>query len=190
MRIISGKKRGHRLKTPDGGDIRPTKDQVREGLFGILTGGRYNLPLAELIVADVFAGTGALGLEAWSQGARQVVFIEKNSTALAALDANINAVEAEAETIVIRGDATSRLVWPTPPANLLFFDPPWQYQDADPDLAHIALVNLIHLEAIAEGAIISVEHDRRRPAVFPDHIEVLETREWGKTACTLGRYHR
>lgn len=76
MRIISGKRRGALLNVPSGGLVRPTADRVRQGLFNLLMGGRYGKPLDGVVVADVFAGSGALGLEAWSRGAETIVMVE------------------------------------------------------------------------------------------------------------------
>lgn len=186
MRIIGGKKRGTLLATPDSNLIRPTKDQVREGIFAILKGGRYRLAFDTLVVADVFAGTGAMGLEAWSQGAKQVIFIEQNRVALEILEKNIKKLGLGGDAIIIDQDATAPILWPAPPADLIFLDPPWQRQNDD--LAHGALVNLIDSKALAPNAIISIEHDRRGVPLFPEQIEILETRQWGRTACTLMRY--
>ena len=83
MRIISGKKRGTNMMAPEGGQVRPTADRVREGLFNILSSRKYSDTLSSPVIADIFAGTGMLGLEAWSRGAAQVVFVENNSAALA-----------------------------------------------------------------------------------------------------------
>ncbi|MCE2516823.1 MAG: RsmD family RNA methyltransferase [Alphaproteobacteria bacterium] len=185
MRIISGKKRGALLAVPEGGQVRPTADRVREGLFNVLTGGRYKLNFRELIVADIFAGTGALGLEAYSRGAAQVIFVENNPLALAALNANITKLNPGDAAAVVPRDATRNLAWPAAPAGLVFLDPPWIYQDDDRDLAHDALVNLIALGVVAEGALISIEHDHRRPAALPDGVTPLDSRKWGKSACTI-----
>lgn len=189
MRIISGKRRAALLAVPDGGRVRPTADRVREGVFNLLTGGRYGQPLKAPVVADVFAGTGAMGLEAWSRGAEQIVFVENDRIALAALEANISKLDLGDAAAVVRRDATRNLAWPAAPAELVFLDPPWIYQDDDRDLAHESLVNLIGLGAIADGALICIEHDHRRPATITDGITMLETRKWGKSACTIGRFN-
>lgn len=189
MRIISGKKRGALLAVPEGGQVRPTADRVREGLFNVLTGGRYGLNFRELIVADVFAGTGALGLEAWSRGAAQVIFVENNPLALAALNANLDKLDPGAAAAVVPRDATRKLAWPAAAAGLIFLDPPWIYHDDDRDLAHEALANLIALEVVAEGALISIEHDHRRPPRLPQGVIAIDTRKWGKSACTIARYN-
>ncbi len=192
MRIISGKRRGAMLAVPQGSIVRPTAERVREGLFNILIGGRYGKPMKARVVADVFAGTGGLGLEAWSRGAGQIVFIENNSLALPILEMNIKklglSLGIEEDATIIRRDATRNFTWPAPPAELVFLDPPWVYADADRDFAHDALLNLIEIGAIADGGLISIEHDHRRPTTLPQGVAALETRKWGKSACTIARY--
>lgn len=188
MRIISGRRRGAVLSAPEGGLVRPTADRVREGLFNVLTGGRYGRVLESPVIADIFAGAGMLGLEAWSRGARQVVFVENSPLALNALNANIAKLDAGDAAVVVPRDATRRLAWPAAPAGLVFLDPPWIRQDGDDDLARAALDNLISIGAIADGAIISVEHDHRRPAELPATCHLIDTRRWGKSACTLARF--
>ena len=188
MRIISGKRRGAQLVVPDGGLVRPTADRVRQGLYNLLSGGRYGQPFDVEVIADVFAGSGALGLEAWSRGATQVVLIESNPVALKALDANVEKLNAEDDVMIVRRDATRRLAWPSAPAGLIFLDPPWQKSDEDPDLALLAIQNLINMGAVAPDALISIEHDARRPATLPAGVKHLETRKWGKSACTICQY--
>ena len=190
MRIISGKKRATVLAAPEGGEVRPTADRVREGLFNILAGGKHGPALDSPVVADVFAGTGMLGLEAWSRGARQVVFVENSPLALKSLEANIRRLGLGDAGVVVPRDATRNLAWPAAPAGLVFLDPPWRKTEDDTDLAHTAVENLIGLGAIADGALLSVEHDHRRPATLPGGCALLEVRRWGKTAVSLARFTR
>jgi len=193
MRIISGSKRGALLEVPQGGKVRPTADRVREGLFNILGSGRYGDVLASPVIADVFSGVGSLGLESWSRGnlksgAPHIIFIEQDQDALHALNLNIKKLNLGDSATVIKRDATKKLIWPAGKANLVFLDPPWIHHDDDDDLALMALENLIALDALEGGAFISIEHDYRRPAQLPESCKVLDTRKWGKTACTFARY--
>ena len=188
MRIISGKRRGTHLDCPDGGEIRPTADRVREGLFNILSGTKYGDALSSPVIADVFAGVGSLGLECWSRGAAHIIFIENKPIALKTLTQNIKKLGCGDAAVIINRDAASPLAWPAAPAGLVFLDPPWIRDDQDDDLAQMALNNLIALGAIADGAIISIEHDHRRSAVIPDKVERLDVRKWGKTGVTLARF--
>jgi len=188
MRIISGRRRGAVLTAPEGGVVRPTADRVREGLFNTLLGGRYGNPLDVPVVADIFAGAGTMGLEAWSRGARQVIFVENNPSALAALEKNISKCASKDATFIVPRDATRRLAWPAAPAGLLFIDPPWRKSAEEPDPANLALQNFIRHGLIAPSALISIEHDHRSPPELPLGISWLETRKWGRSACTIARY--
>ena len=107
MRIVGGRWRGRTLAAPPGQATRPTADRVRQALFDMLLhaswGGRA--AIAEVVVLDVFAGTGALGLEALSRGAARACFIENNAAALLALRSNIAACDAQTDSLVVAGDA-------------------------------------------------------------------------------------
>lgn len=188
MRIIGGKKRGVRLESPDGGSVRPTADRVREGLFNILSSGQFGGTLDGSVVVDLFAGVGSMGLEAWSRGAGGVTFIEKNPAALEILYSNIEKLGCGGYVSVIESDATLPFAWPLSPAEMIFVDPPWRRHEDDADLALLGLENLIALGAIADGGVIAVEHDYRRPASVPSSMTILDCRKWGKTAVTLARF--
>ena len=128
MRIVAGTWRGRALIAPSGPTTRPTADRVRQALFDMLLhapwGGRESVEGAHVL--DVFAGTGALGLEALSRGAAHATFIEHDRVALAALRTNIAACRAQDRSTVLAIDALA-----TPPgeaASLIFLDPPY-HQD-------------------------------------------------------------
>ena len=94
MRIVAGRHRGARLEAPPGEATRPTSDRARQALFDTLTGGRFDIDLDDAVVLDLFAGTGALGLEALSRGAARAIFVEKDRAALAVLNRNIAHLKA------------------------------------------------------------------------------------------------
>jgi 16S rRNA (guanine966-N2)-methyltransferase len=123
MRIISGKWRGRSLATPAGETTRPTGDRTREALFSILTSrlGSFD----GLVVADVFAGTGALGLEAMSRGAARAFFVDHDKYAIAAIRKNIATLGVERETELIP-TAVSALGKARAACDLLMFDPPYE----------------------------------------------------------------
>ena len=104
MRIIGGARRGARLEAPEGGDVRPTADRVREAVFNILVHGIEGGDVKDAVVLDLFAGTGAMGLEALSRGAAHVTFIDNDETALRTLRANIRKLGGETQTTVLRSD--------------------------------------------------------------------------------------
>ncbi|WP_374764454.1 16S rRNA (guanine(966)-N(2))-methyltransferase RsmD [Yunchengibacter salinarum] len=149
-RIIAGRFRGRRLMVPSGRDTRPTTDRMRERLFAILEGGAFG-GLAGARVADLYAGTGALGLEALSRGAAHVSFVEKAPAALKALQANLDALGVRRETRVHRLDA-SRTAPPDGPFDLILMDPPYHGGLAAPTLARLAAA-----ESLASGGLIALE---------------------------------
>jgi len=126
LRIIAGKFRGLALASVGKGDadahLRPTSDRVRESLFNVL--GNHGV-VQDAVVLDLFAGTGALGLEALSRGAASVTFVDDGAVALKILQRNIALARAEGETTVIRRDATRLTHAPATPADLIFLDPPY-----------------------------------------------------------------
>ena len=123
MRIIAGRWRGRALVAPPGSATRPTSDRTREALFSMLASRLGDLE--GLAVADLFAGTGALGLEALSRGARSCTFVERDPRALAALRANVAALGAQGADI----RATSALGFRGGPFDLVFLDPPYRSGD-------------------------------------------------------------
>lgn len=129
MRIIGGRFRGLALATVGKGDeaahLRPTTDRVRESLFGMLEGGRFGDPVEGAVVLDLFAGTGALGLEALSRGAASATFVENGRTALKVLTANIAKTRAGDLCRVLRRDATRIGPVEGALATLVFLDPPY-----------------------------------------------------------------
>src|SRR5581483_6595039 len=127
MRIIAGRFRSRKLKTVPGLNVRPTPDRLRESLFSVLA------PRIEgRVFLDAYAGTGAVGIEALSRGARQAILIERNAKALEVLRENLRTLGVEKEAVVVRGSAAVLL--PNYKADLAFIDPPYEqaneYTDA------------------------------------------------------------
>jgi 16S rRNA (guanine(966)-N(2))-methyltransferase RsmD len=170
MRIIAGTYGGRRLQAPPGEATRPTSDRVREALFSIL-GDR----VAGARVLDLFAGSGALGLEALSRGASAVTFVDSAPAAIRAVKANLAALGAEAE--VVRSDAP-RWLRSAPAAgrqySLLFLDPPYRLAGELGAVLPAALGPVL-----AEGALVVAESDRRAPLelTFP----LTDERRYGDT---------
>lgn len=168
MRIIAGQFRGRRLTTPPGNDTRPTADRVRESLFSILG------PLPGARVLDLFAGSGALGLEALSRGAATATFVERAPAALKAIRANLAALEATArvhdrDVVAFVRDASQA----GGPYDLVFLDPP--YRDA------AGLGPALDLTALlADGGRAVSESDRREPLTLPG-LAVTDERRYGDT---------
>ena len=171
MRIIAGRWRGRPLLAPPGLATRPTSDRTREGLFSMLTS-RFGT-FEGLRVADLFAGSGALGLEALSRGAEHAFFVERDAEAVKAIRANIAKLDAPGE--VLPGGA-ERVRIPGE-IHLAFLDPPY-----GSGLAASVLPQL----PLAPGALASVETSRTEN-VAAEGYEVETVREYGKARITLLR---
>ena len=148
MRIIAGRHRGTKLAEPAGADTRPTADRVRESLFNVLAGGRFGEVVTDAHVIDVFAGTGALGLEALSRGASHVSFIERDQAALATLRANITRLKRGPDCQVIAGDALTLAAWRGMPAGLLLADAPYGTGAGIEAAARLITINALTADAL------------------------------------------
>lgn len=157
MRIIAGSQRGRRLVAPAGAATRPTADRVRQALFDMLAHAPWaENALSEAAVLDVFAGSGALGLEALSRGAASAVFIENGRAARAALEANIAACGMETRARVLAADATRPP--PGAPRTLVLLDPPYGQALLAPTLAALEAAGWL-----ARGCLIAAELGRAEP---------------------------
>jgi 16S rRNA (guanine(966)-N(2))-methyltransferase RsmD len=159
MRIIAGTLKGRRLTAPPGARVRPTSDSLRETLFNVL-----GTAIEGARVLDPFAGTGALGLEAISRGARHVTFVERDPTALRALERNVEACGVAEACAIIRGDFPIALARITGTFDVILLDPP--YEAADPGAIVAAAAPLV----TPPGRVV-LEHSRRRTS--PDEAGSL-----------------
>jgi 16S rRNA (guanine966-N2)-methyltransferase len=171
MRIIAGKWRGRPLVAPEGQATRPTSERAREALFSMLASrvGSFE----GLKVADLFAGSGALGLEALSRGAASCIFVEKDRAALDSIRANLARLGAQADIL----PASAERVALPHPVDLAFLDPPYGSALALPALANLKL---------APGGWASVE-SARNETIAPEGYEVEAERIHGKARITLLR---
>jgi 16S rRNA (guanine966-N2)-methyltransferase len=177
MRIIAGEWRGRKLATPQGAATRPTADRVRETLFSML-GSRLG-SLEELRVADLYAGSGALGLEALSRGAALACFVEQDPRAIAAIRANVTALGADDRTRIL-----ARSVENLPseqPFDLLFADPPYASGSGT-----AALGRVLDAGWAASGAWLAIETGRGEP-IDPLGCTVDSQRDVGRARITLLR---
>lgn len=172
-RIIAGEFRGRRLDVPKGRDVRPTTDRMRERLFSMLAHHRYP-DMDGARVADLFAGTGALGLEALSRGADHVVFVEQARPSLAVLRGNIAALKADDTTKVIAGSAT-RLPKTGRPFDFIFMDPPYRQDLLKPTLSSLDQQGWIHAESIVICELATDE-----TLELPTGFEPLDDRKQGQ----------
>lgn len=183
MRIIGGRARGLQLAPVGEGDakahLRPTTDRVRESIFNLLMNGGYGNPVDQARVLDLFAGTGALGLEALSRGAARVAFIDDGAASRALLRRNIELMRAMGQTDVWRRDATRLGPNRGPGYGLVFLDPPY-----GKGLGEQALASLIEGGWLAPGALIVLE-EGSAPARIPPGYDQLDQRRYGDTVVTI-----
>ncbi len=178
MRIVAGKHRGRRLQALPGADIRPTADRVREALFNILSHApwaRESGGVAGVAVADLFAGTGALGLEALSRGARHVTFVDVDPAACRLIERNARSLDEGDRVTVLRGDATRLVIAPLA-HQLVFLDPPYRGGLAVPALESLAAAGWL-----APGALAVVELAKADKLAPPAGFELLDERRYGAT---------
>ncbi|HYP99764.1 MAG TPA: 16S rRNA (guanine(966)-N(2))-methyltransferase RsmD [Polyangiaceae bacterium] len=179
MKIVAGEFRGRQLSTPSGDATRPTAARAREALFSILgdvTGER---------VLDLYAGSGALGLEALSRGADQLVLVESGKAAQQAIRSNLQAlgVGARATLLPLRAETSLKALERLAPFSLVFADPPW----ADAQAALVLLEKLAGQSLFAPAARLVLEHAARTAPVLSigTRLSAVDTRRWGDTAVTI-----
>ena len=184
MRIIGGARRGLKLAEVGEGDpaahLRPTSDRVREAIFNLLVNGSHGDPVTGARVLDLFAGTGALGLEALSRGAARVAFVDDGATARALLRQNIEKMQAMGTTDVWRRDATRMGPNRGPAYSLVFLDPTYHK-----GLGEAALASCLEGGWLSPGAMVVWEEGTA--PVPPAGFEMLDQRKYGDTLVTLLR---
>ena len=183
MRIVGGRLRGRALAAPKSPAIRPTADRLREALFNVLAHA-YGDPVAGARILDLFAGTGALGLEAVSRGAVFALFVDDAAEARALMRGNVEALGLGGVTRIFRRDAT-RLgpVHPVEPFTLVFADPPYGR-----GLAEKALDAACDGGWLAPGALVVVEEAVEAKFAAPEGFEEIERRPYDDTELIILRY--
>ena len=185
MRITGGTLRSRTLRAPRGSATRPTTDRVREALFGILASAGA---LEGANVADLYAGTGALGIEALSRGARRATLVESARPALAVLRANVASLGVKDRVHVVPGDVATcaARIASDGPFDLVLADPPWA--DVDSGAAANALASLAAARAFASTATLVLEHASRSQP--PEIVGLARegTRRYGDTALTFYKF--
>jgi 16S rRNA (guanine966-N2)-methyltransferase len=185
MRIIAGRFKGRAITPPQGDETRPTSDRLREALFNVLAHG-YDDPVTGARVLDLFAGTGALGLEALSRGAAFVQFVEEAAAARGLIKANIEAFGVAGITKVYRRDATYMgPVSPAEPFSLVFCDPPY-----GKGLAKPALASALKGGWLTPDALIIIEERADQQDILPDGFQIIEERVYGLTKLVFAGLRR
>lgn len=184
MHIIGGVHKGARLTAPKGRSIRPTSARTREAVFNLLAHSISGFSLDGARVIDLFAGTGALGLEAMSRGAGFCLFVENDTPARALIRENVEQLDLMGHTKIFRRDAT-RLgpAHPRKPFNLALADPPY-----DKGLGEQALNALVDGGWLATDAIVVLEERGGAEIETPSSFECLDQRRHGEAQTILLRY--
>lgn len=175
MRVVAGSARGRRISAPPGTDTRPTTDRVREAMFNALG----SLGAVEgAVVADLYAGSGALGIEALSRGAASTHFVESDRRAAAVIEANLADLGLDDRGVVVRRPVDAALADLPTPLDLVLADPPYAFEAWDDLLA--ALV-----PRLAADGLVVVESDRSVP--LPGGWEKVRERTYGGTVVLFAR---
>lgn len=184
MRIVGGRMRGLKLAELGAGDpaahLRPTTDRVREAIFNLLINGSHGNPLPGARVLDLFAGTGALGLEALSRGAASVTFVDDGARALSLVRQNVDKARAGSDTQMLRRDATRLGANTGRPFDLVFLDPPYAR-----GLGELALASALEGGWLTPDAVV-VWEEALNP-LLPKQLQLLDRRSYGDTVVTLAR---
>ena len=183
MRIIAGRFKGRSLRSPASGNIRPTSDRLRESLFNVLAHA-YGDPAKGARVLDLFAGTGALGIEALSRGAAFVCFVEEAAEARGLIKENIELLGLAGQSKVFRRDATRMgHAHPNEPFSLIFCDPPY-----GKNLAPEALSSAIAGGWVTIDALVIIEERADVVIELPTGLVLLEQRIYGDTQMIFARF--
>jgi 16S rRNA (guanine966-N2)-methyltransferase len=171
--VIAGRFKGRRLKTPSWEGLRPTSDKLRETLFNILAP-----RIAGARVLDGFAGTGAVGIEALSRGARHVTFVEKDPRAVTLIEANLALCSITADYNVHRGDVLAALSTPGTAFDLILLDPPYDLHPVSPTLEAAAA-------CLSAGGLLVLERATRREPEVPAALTRVRDVKSGDSTLTL-----
>lgn len=180
MRIIAGALGGRRIDGPPGRGTRPTSDRVREALFSTLG------PLDDAVVVDLFAGSGALGLESLSRGAASALFVEKHAAAVRVLRKNVEALGLRERAQIVSGDVQRGPRGELPPIDLLLVDPPYALVARASFVSSLA--PWLTPDQLAEDARLVLEHARRDdPPELPEMGAPERSRRYGDTVLSFYR---
>lgn len=188
MRIVGGQFRGRSIIVPKSNETRPTMDRTREAIFNILE----NAPWAKNVdgtsilrgatVLDVFAGSGAYGVEALSRGAEYVTFFEYSAEAIKAIADNVVKLDVKEKTKTMRGNVLTVPATQYPLPDIGFFDPPY-----GKDLIAQSIKALKKKGWLSPETLLVIETESKKPDALPDGFEILSERSYGKSKVIIGR---
>ena len=180
MQIIGGIARGTKLTSVAGKTTRPTSQRSREAIFNLLMGSRFSPTLQNAHIIDVFAGTGAVGLEALSRGAAFASFIEADKMASKIIQTNIQKLRFEARSKLLIGGFATLRTWQTAPADIIFSDAPYAE-----GLTEAALLHLATIGALKSEALIIAETHKKEQLTLPEDFVLRDRRNYGIAAVSL-----
>lgn len=181
MRVVAGTARGRKIVAPPGLDVRPTLDRVRQAIFNALDA-RGAVDGARVI--DVFAGSGALGIEALSRGAGHVTFVEQDRKSLACIAENLEHLGFTDRATIVRSDVVAWSAWRIPDADLILIDPPYTFTGWEKLLERV-------LPALSRSGELSLDHvgvavlETRKSMALPATWEVVREQRYGGTVVTF-----
>lgn len=154
MRVISGLKKGHRLKSPKGLDVRPTEDRIKESLFNII--GAIH---SESIILDLFAGSGSIGIEFLSRGAQKCFFVDISAASLSAVKDNLRHTGLEKDAVIIKKDAKKAILdlnKQNVKFDYIYLDPPFRNED----LLLNVIEEIYNNQILSENGVLIIEHEK------------------------------
>ena len=167
MRIISGKHKGRKLNTFKGDAVRPTSDKARESLFNVLYTRVINSDFL-----DLCSGTGAVGIEALSRGARSVTFVDNSQDSLDILKSNLSLIKETGK--VVKSDCLSFLSQTNMKYDLIYFDPPYAYLDSEKVATYI-----VQNKILKNGGMFIYEHKADKPTIDFNGLKLINTKKYG-----------
>lgn len=181
MRIIGGKYSGKKLTSPTTGDTRPTSDKARQAIYNILS--HKDFPsIHDVLVLDVFAGSGAMGIEALSRGAKHAYFIDNHLPAIRVIEQNIMSIGEKEKSTVLQHDVTQCFRAPEE-VGFVFCDPPYQQ-----GLIFPALNKLKENGWLKDGAICVIEMHKSEPSELPDFVRITKEKTYGVAKILFATY--
>ncbi len=177
MRVISGDKRGTKLFSPKNTDIRPTEDRVKENVFNLI-----NHNLHGSIMLDLFAGSGAIGIEFLSRGSEKVYFVEKNKESIKLIEQNLEKTNLKSSSALIKGDSVSTLnTLKGMKFDYIYIDPPYD----NSKLYIKSIENIIKQDLIDENSIVIIEEDEDHRNSYDQYLNLLKSKKYGNTHISI-----
>ncbi|MDO5041775.1 MAG: 16S rRNA (guanine(966)-N(2))-methyltransferase RsmD [Peptoniphilus sp.] len=177
MRVISGDKRGTKLFSPKNTDIRPTEDRVKENVFNLIS---HNLQGSTAL--DLFAGSGAIGIEFLSRGSERVYFVEKNKESIKLIEQNLEKTDFKSSSVLIKGDSISTLSkLKGMKFNYIYIDPPYDKGE----LYVKSIESIINYDLIDENSVVIIEEDENYRNTYDKYLNLLKSKKYGNTHISI-----